>query len=248
MKLLAWNLNHRAVRRRIPDCVASAIVAHVPDIAIFSEYVEGPDHERFITALADGGMRHVLLSPRTEGHNQILIASNKALRRGRLRAPDIHPAVPSNVLEAVVESIELHVIGFRMPAFKTPNRSLKRKTWNWLLAELDQRVSGPLVIAGDFNTAPNDPPARCGDCFMALSQSGWQSGTPISGYSWRHPKTGSEWKIDHLFLSPSLAFVSSEYRWGFKASSPDAQAKKVGVPDHAMLVGEFLIRNDWVNA
>lgn len=195
MKLLAWNLNHRAARRRIPDWVAMAIVSHSPDVVVVTEYVEGPDHGRFLTALAEGGLKHSLVSPRTAKQNQVLIASNHALSRGMLRAPAIHPAVPPNAIETILEPSGLHVVGFRMPVFKPAERALKRETWNWLLAELDQRRGRPAVIAGDFNSAPGDSRALCGDCFAALSQSGWQYGTPTAGCSWRHVKSGSERQI-----------------------------------------------------
>ena len=239
MKLLAWNLNHRASRQRIANWVASAIVAHSPDIVVLTEYVEGPDHERFLTALAEGGLHHALLSPRVERQNQVLIVSNQTLRRGTLQAPAIHPSVPRNALEVILEPIGLHVVGFRMPAFEAADRPLKRQTWNWLLSELDRLRGRPALIAGDFNTAPNDPAARCGDCLAKLSESGWQCGTPTAGCSWRHAGSGAERQIDHLFLSPAMSLARSEYCWNFERLSPDAASKKIGVPDHAMLVAEI---------
>ena len=238
MKLLAWNLNHRAARRSIADWIASAIVAHSPDVAVLSEYVEGPDHERFLGALAAGGLHHALISQRVARQNQVLIVSNQTLSRGPLQAPAIHPSVPPNALEAILEPSGLHVVGFRLPAFEAADRPLKRQTWNWLLSELDRLREGPALIAGDFNTAPNDPVSRCGDCFAALSQGGWRTGTPTSGCSWRHARSGAERQIDHLLLSPAMSLARSEYCWDFERLSPDAASKKVGVPDHAMLVAE----------
>lgn len=239
MKLLAWNLNHRAARRSIADWIASAIVSHSPDVVVLTEYVEGPDHERFLGALADGGLQHALLSQRVEKQNQVLIVSNQTLHRGVLRPPTIHPAVPPNALEAVMEPSGLHVVGFRMPAFTGAERPLKRKTWNWLLGESDRLRSRAAAIAGDFNTAPSDSTSYCGDCLAELSENGWQCGTPTSGCSWRHAGSGAERQIDHLFLSPAMSLARSEYCWDFERLSPDAASKKVGVPDHAMLVAKI---------
>lgn len=198
-----------------------------------------PDHERFLGALADGGLQHALISQRVARQNQVLIVSNETLGRGTLQAPAIHPAVPPNALEAILEPSGLHVVGFRIPAFEAADRPLKRQTWNWLLSELDRLRARPALIAGDFNTAPNDPASRCGDCFATLSQSGWRSGTPTSGYSWRHAGSGAERQIDHLFLSPAMSLVHSEYCWDFERLSAEAASKKVGLPDHAMLVAEI---------
>lgn len=239
MKLLAWNLNHRAARRRVADWIASAIVARFPDVVVLTEYVEGPDHERFLKTLADGGLMHSLITRRVEKQNQVLIVSTQALRRGMLQAPAIHPAVPPNALEAILEPSGLHVVGFRMPAFAGAERPLKRETWNWLLGESDRLRGRAAVIAGDFNTAPSDSISRCGDCFAKLSQSGWQCGTPTVGCSWRHAGSGAERQIDHVFLSPSLSLARSEYCWEFERLSPEAASKKVGVPDHAMLLAEI---------
>jgi hypothetical protein len=49
MKLLAWNLNHRAARHRIADWIGSAIVGHSADVVVLTEYIEGPDRERFLS-------------------------------------------------------------------------------------------------------------------------------------------------------------------------------------------------------
>jgi hypothetical protein len=51
MKLLAWNLNHRAARRRIPSWIATAINEQAPDVLVLTEYVEGPDHDSFLATL-----------------------------------------------------------------------------------------------------------------------------------------------------------------------------------------------------
>jgi hypothetical protein len=51
MKLLSWNLNHRAARRRIPSWIATAIDEQAPDVLVLTEYVEGPDHDFFLATL-----------------------------------------------------------------------------------------------------------------------------------------------------------------------------------------------------
>jgi endonuclease/exonuclease/phosphatase family metal-dependent hydrolase len=116
---------------------------------------------------------------------------------------------------------------------------LKRLTWNWLLGEADRLRAGSALIVGDFNTAPGDSEARCGDCLEKLTQSGWQHARPASGYSWHHRHSGTERQIDHIFLSASLAPRWVEYSWGFERLAPEGTSGKVGCPDHAMLVCEF---------
>jgi hypothetical protein len=48
VKILTWNLNHRAARRSIPIWVSRAIVAEAPDVVVLTEYVAGADHDRFL--------------------------------------------------------------------------------------------------------------------------------------------------------------------------------------------------------
>jgi hypothetical protein len=138
MKLLAWNLNHRAARRQIPSWIAAAINEQAPDILVLTEYVEGPDHDFFLAGLNANGLSEFSCSTQPGRENQVLIASRSTQRQYDLGPPDIHPSVPSNSLEVWFGSPELAVLGFRMPAFAAKERALKRLTWNWLLGEADR--------------------------------------------------------------------------------------------------------------
>ena len=110
--------------------------------------------------------------------NQLLIASRDMQRRYELVAPEFHPSVPSNILEVSLASSGVTVLGFRMPAYDKKDRALKRPTWNWLLGEAERLRGDSALIVGDFNTAPGDSKAKCGDCLEKLVQSGWQHARP----------------------------------------------------------------------
>lgn len=84
-----------------------------------------------------------------------------------------------------------------------------------------------------------DPPARCGDNFPKLIRGGWQHAPPLTGCSLRHPHTGTERQIDHIFLSASLICKSVKYSWDFERLALNGTRGKVGHPDHAMLICEF---------
>src|ERR1035437_181625 len=134
MKLLAWNLNHRAAKRRIPAWIATAIEEQAPDVIVLTEYVEGPDHASFCEALKGQGLRHFVLTSQPGGENQLLIASREPQRRFELNVPSIHRSVPPNILGVSLEDGGITVVGFRMPAFDYQDRPRKRQTWDWLLS------------------------------------------------------------------------------------------------------------------
>jgi hypothetical protein len=92
MKVLAWNLNHRAARRRIPSWIATAINEQAPDVLVLTEYVEGPDHDSFLATLNANGLCTTCCTPQPGRENQLLIGSRDTQRRYELVAPDIHPS------------------------------------------------------------------------------------------------------------------------------------------------------------
>jgi hypothetical protein len=94
LRILTWNVNHRARRRHIPDWIAASIAEKDPDVLVLTEHVEGDDHDKFVSSLKTGGLGFIRKSERTVGQNQILIASKQPLRRGLLAAPELHEAVP----------------------------------------------------------------------------------------------------------------------------------------------------------
>ena len=52
MRVLSWNLNHRAALRRVPSWIAKAVELQRADVAVFTEYVAGTDHDRFVGELS----------------------------------------------------------------------------------------------------------------------------------------------------------------------------------------------------
>jgi exonuclease III len=205
---------------------------------VLTEYVEGPDHRLFLAALESIGLPNFSCTIQPGRENQVLIATRQKHTRCNLALPEIHRSVPSNVLK-VTMSFGIIIVGFRMPSFVGKDRPLKRLVWDWLLQEADRLRDNSAIIVGDFNTAPTDSDRDCGDCFATLVAKGWQRPEPTTGYSWRHPRSGSERRIDHIFFSSALTPRTIEYLWSFEELVPDASVRTVGLPDHAMLICSF---------
>lgn len=236
MRLVAWNVNHRAARHAIPQWIPEEIKTVSPDILILLEYVRGSDHDKFVRQLANYGLTTASLSQEGFG-NQLLIATRERHRPGSTRMPEI-PWVPGNVLHVVLEDSETHVIGFRMPAFEKNERQFKRPTWNWLREQAGAVVDVPSVIAGDFNTASGDSSKYCGDCIEMLEHDGWKYIIPSAGHSWCLKPGATERRIDYAFLSRSLFPLSTDYSWSFRENH-GITSQSPGTPDHAMLMVEF---------
>ena len=198
MRLLTWNINHKAAMKDIPSGLVPAIGALAPDVAVLTEYVHGPSRGQFLCDLKSIGLRHFRLSPYTQGQNRVLIAASFPLRKGRIRAPkDIDVSVSSNVLHVCADDIE--ILGLRIPDFsRTP--LLRCKCWDWILktADADEVKDRPFVILGDFNTDPSYPQTRCGDRLEKLVDKRWQH-APSEATFWN--LNGHAVRIDHVFVS-----------------------------------------------
>ncbi len=241
MRLMTWNLNHRAARRPIPGWIPVAIGEQQPDVAVLTEYVQGPAHDGFLADLAGIGLKYPKFSTKTPGHNQILVVSKTPLTQRALEWPAIHAAVPSNTLHVVEATLDLNVIACRIPAFDkgAAGRAAKRAVWERLIQTGLALGSHPTAVTGDLNTATEDSARDCGDLLPVLAEHGWQHGIPPDGFSWKSTRSGAERRIDHTFLSPPVPKAKARYVWDFEAIAPDAGSGRVGLPDHAMLVVDF---------
>jgi hypothetical protein len=208
-------------------------------VIVLTEYVEGSDHAAFLAALHTIGIQYFSCTTRRGRENQLLIGTRDRHTRCDLVVPHIHPSVPSNVLQVTLDSSDIKILGFRMPSFDRRQIRLKRLVWDWLLAETEKLQGARAIIAGDFNTAPEDSVSNCGDCLAKLTENGWQLCQPEIGFSWRHPRSRVERRIDHIFLSDSFVATQVEYLWSFEKFGPASESGKVGHPDHAILVCTF---------
>ena len=243
MRILAWNVNHRARRRRIPSWLTHAIAAEAADVVSLTEYVVGPDHDRFLSELAGIGLLHTVLTTRVNGSNQVLLAARKTIMAGEIRPGAFHESVAPNFLHARLSDGSLDVIGFRMPAFKNVETPMKRRTWEWLIEALRSLGNRPACIVGDFNTAFGDSKSLCGDCLESFSASGWLPAVPTDGFSWGGAGGRSRRKIDLGFASPGARVESAAYSWAFRDLGEEAAAMRVGRPDHAMLLLQVTVRS-----
>lgn len=240
MKLLTWNINHRAKVKDIPNDMAQAIASLSPDVVVLTEYVHGLSCRTFIKQLADNGFLYHVKTERVPGENQIFIAANTILENRNIRIPeDIGKSTPSNVLQVRLPDKGFDILGLRIPCYSNSKEQTirKRRFWDWIL-EIGSDNEHPLVIIGDFNTDPDYSHARCGDRIYQLVNEGWQHAMPKSGASYWAITNGSGKRLDHAFISKHFDVLNTKYisesgRYVFAGKKPEAMS------DHAVLLVEI---------
>lgn len=154
MRLISWNVNSLKARwPRVPELLE----AHAPDVVCVQETklaAEAFPHE----ALADLGYSAVESS---EGRwNGVAL-----LVRDGLTVSDVSSELPGNPVPEEARWIEATVDGVRVVSVYVPNGREVVSEWyprklEFLAAMRDRLellvASGPTVVAGDFNVAPED--------------------------------------------------------------------------------------------
>lgn len=209
MRILAWNVNHRARRKAIPRGLGEAIGALAPDLVALTEYVPSASHEDFTDILGTIGLAHIRISADVPKENRVLIASRWPLVEGNIHAPAIAPSVPSNALHVRVPERGIDLLGLRIPDYSR-QPAIRRKCWDWLLSAARPVAGRSFVIAGDLNTDPRYPRARCGDRIGQLVEAGFTHASPAQGASY-WTVNGHGVRIDHAFTSKSLTVLGAEY-------------------------------------
>lgn len=234
MKFIAWNVNHRASRKRIPPEMVEAVCSLSPDIIVLTEYVPGPSHKKFTSQLSSSGFPYLCMSAYSPKENHVLIASRSEVVPGDITGPPIAPSVPSNVLHVHLKRYEMDVLGLRVPDYsKQP--IIRRACWDWIETIAGSVIKQPFIFLGDFNVDPSYPRSRCGDRISKLVAAGWQHAVPRDGVSY-WPVAGGEGKqLDHAFVSRHFTVRCAQYVW--EANHYIFAGNNAGaMSDHAVLV------------
>jgi len=237
MKLVAWNVNHRATGKAIPPTMAEALSFLEPDVIVLTEYVPSRSHVEFCAALSLNGFPNFLVTPFTPKENHVLIASRTEVWRGDIQAPPIAPSVPSNFLHVHLPDHQVDVLGIRVPDYsKTP--PFRHACWDWIETIAATFAGRPFVLIGDLNVDPSYPTSKCGNRLRNLTSLGWQHALPPEGVSY-WPLVGNVGrKLDHAFVSGPLNIVDAKYIW--EAGPYCYGGRNAGaMSDHAVLVVEI---------
>ena len=234
LRVLGWNLNHRAKAKAIPLTLVDAIASLRPDLIVLTEYVHGAARRPFLDQLAERGLPYWLVSHVTPlKENHVLIASRTPIEAGSIQAPPIEKSVPSNFLHVILPQNGYEILGLRIPDYSKQPK-IKRACWDWIIETAATVKDRPFVLIGDFNTDPDDPDALCRDCIGKLTDGGWQLASPSEGASYWTVK-GKPCRLDHAFVSQHFTILESRYVSDLGALGSIGHSKDA-LSDHAILL------------
>jgi len=214
LRIVTWNLNHRAKRRSIPNTVARGILSLQPDVLVLTEYVEGDDHSPFCGELCAEGLTTTMTTEPVRGENQVLIASRVTAKKlvpgseGAVFPPRSLGVAHLNWLHVRLNSPSVDIVGMRVPEHK--KGATRGSYWKWFESEIDPLFQRASLIIGDFNCDPNSNKTGT-RALRELRQRGWQwsDPDPQGEMSYRGAKCAS--RIDHVLASPSVEVISARY-------------------------------------
>jgi exodeoxyribonuclease III len=227
VRLLAWNIRQGGGTRL--SGIMAAIARHDADVLILSEYRGGESAERLCAALKACGYRHLSrLLPPPQRTGVVVAARRRFVECGPL----------CRQVEEPWRLLDVDLGALRLTGVYMPNLRAKLPYWQSLLAALAQRAGSDALAIGDFNTcrAYVDEPgaidvaahfmdhvAAAG--FSDLWRHRYPDGREFSWYSHR----GNGFRIDHAFLSPSLAARAGAVRYSH-------EERLSGLSDHSILL------------
>jgi len=212
--------------------IAAALERHDADVLVLSEYRGGDAAQRLQRALAALGYPHMTTALPPAGRNGVLIASRLAIRETGHGRDGL--AEPYRMVR--IDVADICIFGIYMP-----NLLKKVPYWEALIDALAGEAGRPALAIGDFNTCRAyideagaiDATAHFMDKIEAIGFCDlWRSRNPERReFSW-YSTRGNGFRIDHAFLSPSLAARTAAIRYSH-------DERLAGLSDHSPLIVEI---------
>jgi len=236
MRLVSWNLAHQCREDPMPSSFPDAVRLLAPDVISLNEYVHGPSRGPLIESLAELGLRHLEVSHRLNGHNQVLVASRFPIERGDLVGPTTaNLGGESNFLHVRIPDANFDLVGLRAPSY---TGAVLADYWIRLLGIVQSCADRPIVFMGDFNTDPEQPRRATAKYLLQLRNEGWSVPRPEGAWSFVS-KAGTGTRIDHAVVSARLTISGARYVATAGSVTLAAPNRLAAVSDHAPLVLEL---------
>jgi len=127
MRLLAWNLNHRATQKPIVRSVGRGDPLFHCGRDRADRVRARTSRTAFTDSLAEVRLKYQQWTPRVSRQNSVLIASRVELVRGEITAPaDCDVALPSNVLHVHLPKYDCELLAVRVPDYSRASMTAVR--------------------------------------------------------------------------------------------------------------------------
>jgi exonuclease III len=228
MKIVAWNVAHRAVKKAIRvEMIPALVECFNPQIIVLTEYVESNDADRrdiirnaLIAQKFD--TRNIHTTTYKRGHNSVLVATKMHSKKGNppTDAPPIFQThAASNYLHISIPGLPLELVGFRMGTDKDYTDEDRRTYWKWLAQNVNEIDSTRVIAIGDFNLDPKDPKKRKEEVcefkrlFLTDDPPKWMVPKPSGKWSHWGPshtlEKPSSSRLDHALVSTALTKLTT---------------------------------------
>lgn len=140
-KILNWNIRSGG-GTRVP-AITAAIKAFSPDVAVLTEFRNGPKGALLLSKLNELGFSHHATATAAPNENTVLVAS-----RSPFLASRTFPQLGTNSHRL----LEVDFPGFSLIGFYFPQKDAKRPVFEHLLKLSRERINTPAIWLGDLNT------------------------------------------------------------------------------------------------
>jgi len=224
MRVLSWNLNGNARRKRIAEAL-EYIKSLEPDVALLQEVAPLPDGVNAIWHPVWGGAWGTAIVARAglelRELPSIPVTSIEAIPEGHLERSHPGAWVAADVEMpgvGVVTVASVYGLMRRLRNGVDYATSTVHRTLSDLTPVLDVRRSkGKIVLAGDLNISPQiDPPDRDAHvatiarlkAFGLIDCLGEKHGVFVQTYRHHNKVGGRPWQLDWMFAAPAMKLVS----------------------------------------
>ena len=231
MRIVSWNILQGGGRRL--EGILEAIGRWAPDVITLQE-VRARHLEQITQHLSKIGLGfHYLSDHATDTENCILIAARDPLEAGDFiqeREGQCH------ILEANVADLTVLPLHFPQKAAQVP-------LFEAVLQDTASLLDLPAILIGDLNCGIpfEDSTAKTfanTKYFQALKEAGWvdafrqHQGCDAREFSWVSPRTGREFRYDHVLIGPALVPRLNSVTY-------DHEVRETGLSDHSALIVDF---------
>lgn len=230
-RLLCWNIRHGGGSRT--EAIADAVIAHAPDIVVFTEFRHNAFGARLHERLEDIGLSYRRSGRAAASANTVSIAA---------REPLIPLPRRRDLGEWSHRMVAVRYGNIRLAGLYFPNLKAKLPLLEYMVSLPRAYLKEPTLLTGDLNSGKRgiDGP----DAFVffgtpyieEMESQGWTDGFrhfhgDAREFTW-YSHRANGYRLDHAFASPPMTARLRNVRYSHAE-------RESGISDHSILIADF---------